>query len=365
MSQARSIDDALRETRGMTTGFDYLRIGLALYVFLWHCLAIPDPETGRFIYAGWFGPAQRSILPMFFALSGFLVAGSFTRNSLAKFVALRALRIVPALAVEVAMSAVVIGVAFTTLPLHDYFASPQFWAYFLNIVGDVHLQLPGVFEGMFVNSQLWTLPYELQCYLALVVISLLGLARSRALLLAVTLSVCLLMTYLAVKGDLMNNGPAAPRLTLPLSFLCGVCLYMFREKAPLRHDLMLACVVVSYGVLYVRNLAFLAPLPLAYVTVFLGLLNPPKLRTGDISYGVYLFHCPILVCLYNLAGRHASWQQLLLLGLPLTLGFATLSWTFIESPIANRKRAVLAGLDLIARKFARLRLRRAAPVSVS
>jgi peptidoglycan/LPS O-acetylase OafA/YrhL len=365
MSQARSIDDALREARGMTTGFDYLRVGLALYVFLWHCLAIPDPENGRFVYAGWFGPVQRGVLPMFFALSGFLVAGSFTRNSLAKFVALRALRIVPALAVEVAMSAVVIGVAFTTLPLSDYFTSPMFRAYFLNIVGDVHMELPGVFDGMYINSQLWTLPYELQCYLALVVISALGLAGRRALLLAVTLSVCLLMTYLAVKGDLMNNGPSAPRLALTLSFLCGVCLYMFREKAALRYDLLFACVVASYGVLYFRNLAFLSPLPLAYVTVFVGLLNPPRLRTGDISYGVYLFHCPILICLYNVAGRRVSWWELLALGLPLTLGFASLSWTFIESPIANRKRAVLAGLDLIAGKLARLRPRRAAPVSVS
>ena len=365
MSQARSIDDALREARGMTTGFDYLRVGLALYVFLWHCLSFTDPESGRFIYAGWFGPIQRSILPMFFALSGFLVAGSFARNSLGKFVALRALRIVPALAVEVAMSAVAIGVAFTTLPLRDYFASPQYWAYFLNIVGDVHYTLPGVFDGARLNPQLWTLPYELQCYLALVVLSLLGLGRRRGLLFAGTLFVCLTMTYLAVAGDLMNNGPAAPRLALPLSFLFGVGLHMFRERTPLRYDLLCAALVASYGVLDVKNLAFLSPLPLAYVTVFVGLLNPPKLRFGDISYGVYLFHCPILVCLYNLIGRDASWRQLLALGLPLTLIFATLSWTLIESPLARRKAAVLAGLDWLSRHLARLRPRRAAAVSVS
>lgn len=363
MSQARSIEHVLRQSRGMGSGFDYLRVGLALYVFLWHCLSIPDPDSGRFIFAGWFGPIQRSALPMFFALSGFLVAGSFARNSLAKFVALRALRIVPALAVEVVISAVVIGVAFTTLPLGDYFASPRFWVYFLNIVGDVQFTLPGVFDGMRINTQLWTLPYELQCYLALIVLSLTGLARRRALVVALTLSVCLLMTYKAVAGDLINTGPAAPRLALTLSFLFGVGLYMFKDKAPLRYDLLLASLVAAYCALYFKNLAFLAPLPLAYVTVFVGLLNLPKLPFGDVSYGVYLFHCPILVCLYNIFGRNADWRLLLALGLPLTLTCATLSWKFVESPIANRKATALAGVDRLSREFARLRIRRAAPVA--
>ncbi len=362
MSQVRSIEHVLRDARGMTAGFDYLRVGLALYVFVWHCLSIPDPDSGRFVYAGWFGPFQRSALPMFFALSGFLVAGSFERNSLAKFVALRALRIVPALAVEVAISAVVIGVAFTNLPLAEYFTSPMFWAYFLNIVGDVHYTLPGVFDGMRINTQLWTLPYELQCYLALVVVSALGLAKRRALLLSVTLSVCLAMTYLSVAGDLMNNGPAAPRLTLTLSFLCGVSLYLFKDKAPLRYDLLLASLVAGYCVLYFKNLAFLAPAPLAYVTVFVGLLRLPKIPFGDLSYGVYLFHCPILVSLYNMSGRSADWRLLLALGLPLTLACAKLSWNLIESPIAERKALALAGVDWLSREFLRLRPRREATV---
>jgi peptidoglycan/LPS O-acetylase OafA/YrhL len=138
---------------------------------------------------------------------------------------------------------------------------------------------------------------------------------------------------------------------------------MFRDKIKLRYDLLLAALVASYCVLYFKNLAFLAPLPLAYVTVFVGLLRLPKLPFGDVSYGVYLFHCPILVCIYNIFDRNADWRLLFALGLPLTLISATLSWKFVESPIASRKAWALAGVDWLSREFARLRTRRAAPVA--
>ena len=91
------------------------------------------------------------------ALSGFLVAGSLERTRARQFVVLRALRLVPALAVEVTLSALLLGAFFTTLPLWRYLQSPELGGYFGNIVGFVHFTLPGVFErnpapGV-VNSQ--------------------------------------------------------------------------------------------------------------------------------------------------------------------------------------------------------------------
>ena len=111
----------------------------------------------------------RAVLPMFFALSGFLVAGSLERcKTLLTFLGLRVLRIYPALAVEVVLSAFLIGASVTTYPLHDYFTAPLLFHYLRNSFGDIHFFLPGVFNtnpwpGM-VNFQLWTVPYELFCY---------------------------------------------------------------------------------------------------------------------------------------------------------------------------------------------------------
>jgi peptidoglycan/LPS O-acetylase OafA/YrhL len=69
---------------------------------------------------------------------------------------------------------------FTTLPLTKYFSHPTFWSYFGNLIGWIHFLLPGVFENnplnIAVNLSLWTVPYELECYIALMALALLGLA---------------------------------------------------------------------------------------------------------------------------------------------------------------------------------------------
>ena len=75
----------------------------------------------------------------FFALSGFLVTGSLGRTRLHQFVTLRVIRLIPALAVEITLSAVIIGLIFTTLPASEYLTSKGFYAYFLNIVGDIQV----------------------------------------------------------------------------------------------------------------------------------------------------------------------------------------------------------------------------------
>src|SRR5271168_2704028 len=109
------------------------------------------------------------IVPAFFALSGFLVTGSALRvRATSTFLMFRVLRILPALLVEVTLSALVLGPIFTTLPLRHYFSDPQFFRYFGNIVGWITFYLPGVFHDNIyptVNGNLWTLPAELDCYL--------------------------------------------------------------------------------------------------------------------------------------------------------------------------------------------------------
>ena len=128
-------------------------------------------------------PITLSYLPMFFALSGFLVTGSALRTGrLIPFLGLRVLRLLPALLVEVTLSAIILGATFTQLPLSEYYASPMFWSYFLNIVGDIHLFLPEVFNNNntdIVNSNLWTLPWELQCYIVMSVMIVTGVLFHR------------------------------------------------------------------------------------------------------------------------------------------------------------------------------------------
>ena len=201
LNKSPTILGQMEKGNGFTAGFDYLRIGLAIAVLVWHSYILSAGSAALY-RAAWGGPFRfllAIILPMFFALSGFLVAGSLERTRAHQFVVLRALRLVPALAVEVTLSALLLGAFFTTLPLRRYLTSPELISYFGNIVGFVHFTLPGVFErnpapGV-VNSQLWTIPFELECYIVLLAIS--AVLRDRRGFVALVVLLSLVATALS------------------------------------------------------------------------------------------------------------------------------------------------------------------------
>ncbi|WGS22326.1 acyltransferase family protein [Bradyrhizobium sp. ISRA463] len=144
--QGPSIGSMLDQQKGFGPGFDFLRIALAISVVAAHT---PYVATGgsapEQMWIVWF--PQYAILVMFFALSGFLIAASGLRLSLKEFLVNRGMRIVPALAVEIVLSALILGPIFAALPLSDYFASAGTYKYFTNVVGLVNYVLPGVFAG--------------------------------------------------------------------------------------------------------------------------------------------------------------------------------------------------------------------------
>src|ERR1700744_2350383 len=150
-----TVEQRLVEGQNRPSGFDYLRIVLAVGVVLAHSFLLPTGPAGENNWYFMFAPL---IVPMFFALSGFLIAGSFERaKSLFVFFGLRVFRIAPALSVEVLISALILGPLLTDYSLRQYLAAPEFHAYFLNIVGEIHYVLPGVFlhnPNNLVNGQL-------------------------------------------------------------------------------------------------------------------------------------------------------------------------------------------------------------------
>ena len=116
---------------------------------------LADMDSG---HAAWFLVLEQ--VPMFFALSGFLVTGSAMRLRLRDFVLNRSLRIVPALAVDIVVAALLIGPLMSVVPFSEYVTSSEFYLYFFNIIGFPHYRLPGVFGDNplrnIVNGSLWT-----------------------------------------------------------------------------------------------------------------------------------------------------------------------------------------------------------------
>jgi peptidoglycan/LPS O-acetylase OafA/YrhL len=342
-----SIARRLQETGGRASGFDYMRLCLAIGVIAFHTTTASYGITQSLVI--WNGPwitLPNFIIPMFFSLSGFLVAGSLERSpSLISFYGLRILRIVPALAVEVGLSALIFGPILTTLDLHDYFTSTVLFQYFLNIVGDIHYHLPGVFlanpDPFTVNGQLWTVPFELQCYVALGGLAVIGAVRHRYLLLGVAIFGQLLWGWQALKRGEVGywNGPSGP--VLILYFLTGVLFYLFRNEIPFNKTMAALSLLLCAALLLAAHGSFYISVPVTYLTVYLGLLNPPRNRfllAGDFSYGLYLYGFSVQQVFASLGPWAHHWYLNFIVCLPVTFLIACFSWYLVEKRTLGLRR---------------------------
>lgn len=73
----KTLGSALKRAEDRPSGFDYLRLSLAVSIVAWHTIAVCyGPQAEAPLWTQWFRPLPFFIIPAFFALSGFLVAGS-------------------------------------------------------------------------------------------------------------------------------------------------------------------------------------------------------------------------------------------------------------------------------------------------
>ena len=352
-----SIGTMLESRTGIGPGFDMLRVGLAFAVVCWHSFHIaqglPHPTTSLpFI---WF-PGY-AVLSMFFALSGFLITASAIRLSVGNFIINRGLRIVPALLVEVVLCAIVLGAFFTTLPLSEYFQSYGFWRYFGNTVGFVSFTLPGVFNTNplhMVNISLWTIPFEIGCYILMV-----GLILFRCLHKPKTvLALCAAFSIITIGIHLFDPEFTATSALDPrnlfvgngsrlfISFLLGIASYLYRFDIVYSHRSAAACLLFCLAIAAVGPMhgallnVFVAP-ALVYLTVYIGVTDLPELplfRGGDYSYGIYLYGWPLEQAIVALWPFHGNVFLLNVIAVPVITGFAMFSWHVIERPILKLRR---------------------------
>jgi peptidoglycan/LPS O-acetylase OafA/YrhL len=343
-----SIMERMIAGNNRTSGFDYLRILLAASIVCWHSITTSyGPQYELTIWRGPIGVLMHLTLPMFFALSGFLVAGSLDRcDTLVSFFGLRILRIAPALAVEITLSALVLGPLLTSVDLWSYFSNHEFFVYFLNIFGYIHYELPGLFIYNIcpktVNAQLWTIPYELQCYLALGALSVIGIANKRGgiLLLTVILAQCDWVLHAWRQGDDGGSG-GAPGAILVLCFLVGLLLHIYRDRVRLNAALFGAMAISALLLSSLPHGSDYLAFPASYVTIYLGLLNPRKinfLKSGDYSYGLYLYGFPLQQAFSSLGPAVHHWYLNIMVSLPCALGVAMLSWHYVERPALGLRR---------------------------
>jgi peptidoglycan/LPS O-acetylase OafA/YrhL len=341
------------------SGFDYLRLVLALLIVVDHSIIVCLGAKAQYaLFRGIARPLMTSLVPMFFALSGFLVASSLERSrSIVTFVALRLLRIFPALAIDTLFCALCLGPLLTGQSLNSYLLSIHFYKYFFNMFGDVHFYLPGVFTenpSTAVNAQLWTIPFELKCYLVLTIMAVVGLHRRRAwfIMAAVVVTIATAVYTSVYPFRVLDVWP----LLVP-TFLFGVGLYLYRERIEWSVRMVVVAVPVTIALLFqASSLMIYAALPLAYVTIWLGLFRPMRvglIRSGDYSYPIFLYSFPVQQTLFTLVPLARIWWVNLVLATPVAFVFAALSWHLVEKPAQDGRRYIFAFESLFAAPNAR------------
>ncbi|WP_439926192.1 acyltransferase family protein [Nitrobacter sp. JJSN] len=290
-------------------------------------------------------------VPVFFVVSGFLIAGSWQKNSnWSRYLIARACRILPGLFVS---TCVVIGLlwAFGYLQ-HTTWETNLKW--FFGTVSTLYVyHTPHqwrAFSGDMPNASIWTLPIEMQFYAMLPVTLKIYQRRPRLGLTIIGLLMLLsaLMLLFHDFGIVLKHPD--PRHTALHSFLwfgLGVIAQLQWQRAVpwLRGTLgpWLAAHVALCLVLAATNtpdhiIAVLTAPTLAAVTLSaahtLPGLSQRLLRGNDFSYGAYLYHRPFIhavtgVGLTGWIGFAAT--------AALTASGSVLSWALVERPFLTLK----------------------------
>lgn len=350
--QILGLETILSNRLNHTNNFDFLRFAAAIFVVWGHAynlVGLPAPQL--------WGKAIHSIgLAIFFSISGFLITESWLRtSSFKRFFWKRALRIFPALATCILLSALVLGPFTTRLDWGEYFTHSQFFRYFYNIFLYIHLRLPGVFDGNLrasVNDSLWSLPVEFICYLSLAAV---GLTVRHKLRTTVILAIPIMMAV-SIYLSFAYSGPrivyynidARQALSLFPYFFIGSLFCLLQKHLTFRADITCALAAAMFlpalfGNQMASTLAVWLAMP--YVCLTFGLSNTRTIsdwgaRFGDMSYGIYLYSMPVQQVINYLAGGTASLSTMLLGSVFGSIACGWLSWRLIEKPALTWKNAL-------------------------
>lgn len=335
-----------------TNNFDLIRLVAASQVMVFHALFHLDVDAdGLRAVVGYF-PG----VPAFFFVSGFLISASWERNSDWRVYAVnRALRIFPALVGVLLFSLLTLFLFYDIGILKANAGKLLLWSLSqVTILQDWNPAFLAAYGVGGMNGSLWTIPVELSFYAFVPVLYLLfsGTGAPRATLATVTL-LSFTLLYL-VYGYRESLPELVFKLTIksPLPWVGMFCVGVFAQLSMTKVVALARGRFVPAALLYVGVAGLAAAVPLFPLLKgdanYLGVFNMAALcllvlaaaftrpelaerllHRNDISYGVYIFHMPVINMLLvnGLTGWTGFW-----LSLGITTGLATLSWRYIEKP---------------------------------
>lgn len=281
--------------------FDALRLIGALLVVFSHQFALSGRWEPRFV--GDHSLGNLGVL-IFFSISGYLVTASWMNDPhLGRFAVRRLARLLPAFAVSVPCTFAIVS-ALGLLGFPD----------------NAHHKL---------NGSLWTIPFEVTCYILL---ALMGSISNRP---ALWLAIAICALFAATGFQLGKNFVAYFGLFFAMGALLQAYPYLSKPRVT-----VLFC-TVAFALILIHQtklgLAFIVP-PLAIAA---GRQSWPVLRSagrfGDLSYGIYIYAWPVQQITVALLEANTSYFRLLGVTLSITVALAYLSWHLVEKVALRHK----------------------------
>ena len=333
--------------------FDLIRLLAALQVVVEHAVAhLRVDRLHGLAVELWYLPG----VPIFFVISGYLISLSWERAPSARLYAWnRILRIYPALWACLAFSIAVFligGVRPSAGEFLPWLVAQLSFVQFYN--ADF---LRGFGVGV-INGSLWTISVELQFYLVVPVLVL--LARKRGgwwLITAAALAVMLPAHDFMGEQEQMSQKLLGVTLVPYLFyFMVGVIARKLQERHPGVFVGKGLWWVAAYFTWVIIARTFNVPraggnllnpvtiILIGFATVSLAFtwrgLSARLLDGNDISYGVYIYHMPVinLLLFYGMAGLPGFFVAVF--G---TIALAALSWRLVERPALGLKKYTVRG----------------------
>jgi peptidoglycan/LPS O-acetylase OafA/YrhL len=323
------------------------RLVAAIGVILWHSYAL----TGRSVP---YAPVRRLLTDVwvdsFFAVSGFLITSSWLRNPrIHDYVVARGLRILPGFYTCLIITAFVIApvgmkaqggsaakLVLSPAPIQYILKNIAVWMFQFDVGGTPRgIPMPGAWDG-----SLWTLGWEMLCYIAVAVAGVIGLLDRRCFLPAgiAVAWLALLPSAICEVPKIAHDGPR-----FILMFLAGALMHRVRNVIPARWSVVVLSVVIVLVASMLPDYRLIAAVPLAYAVIVAGALvhnERFRLRT-DLSYGFYIYAFPVQQLLIIFGAGHLHPIAFWVVATTATLPAAALSWTLVEKPALSRKSRLL------------------------
>lgn len=351
---ADRLGDRLGGRGDRSNGFDTIRLIAASAVIFSHGFVLTAGSEA-------FEPVHRvtggqstiglSAVAVFFIVSGLLISMSFDRlGDLAAFARNRALRLLPALGICTALTVFVFGPVVTALPLERYFVGSETWRYLGNAVLMTSYNLPGVFAEnplpRSVNGSLWTLRFEVACYVGGTM--LLAFGRWRTPLVWLAWGIAMLAVAILPPAEQVGGAGFFILRTLDLFrfYGAGMLLYLNRDRIVLSSLWGTAAALAVGTGLFTPFFDELLATCGAYAVMVLAFRAAPWFKRltekGDISYGVYIYAFPMQQLFAPYATQFpVPWIANVAMAIPPTFALALLSWLWVEKPamaLKNRWR---------------------------